>query len=1103
MIQQALQRTLSRVLFAALLLACYPSHAARAQQAVRQLEPGKPIERELPAGEVHSYQVILATDQFFRVIVDQRGIDVVVAVFGPDGTLIKEVDNPNGEHGPESVWLVAESSGSYRVEVRPLEIDAKAGRYEVRIGELRAATLKDRTSVIAEKAEWEAGQLQGEQTAEAIRKAIEKVQQALLLWQSVGDREREAGALTFIGNLHQELIEYRKANEFYIRSLAIYRLLGDRAREATALATIGALSDIFGDNQKMFEYLHQALPLLRDIGDWDNEGTVLNNLGYFYGQFGDRQKHLDYLNRALAVYRAVRSYSGEAQLLHNIGRAYYKWGENQKALDSLNESLTLWQQQTNTGPGQARTLFAIASVYRDSGENQKAIELLNQALTIWRREIDRYEEALTIGGIAKVYSSSGEQSEALDLYGQSLVLLRAVGHRQGEADTLNSIGSLYSWSGQRQKAIEHHRLALSINRAVADRRAEAGTIYEIARVERDQGNPAEARRQIEAALDIVESLRTNLTSLELRASYFATVQKYYEFYTDLLMQMYKQNNDKAYVADALSASERGRARSLLETLREARANIRQGVSPELLERERVLQQKLNGRAEAHTKLLNGRHTDAQASEAAKELAALTTEYQQVQARIRQSSPRYAALTQPEPLSLKEIQSQVLDSDTLLLEYALGDEQSYLWAVTPTSVTAYELPKRAEIETAARRVYDLLTARNQRKAGEVSEERRARVAQAEKELPEASARLSKILLDPVAAQLGAKRLLIVADGALQYIPFAALPILVLSGQPAAVSNERSNATAPMAKSNGQKPENKNWPLTTDHRPLIADHEIVLLPSASALAVLRRETANRRPAERAVAVLADPVFGKDDERLGRLPKDKGTIADGDRQTPTTASESPSVPNGLERAVKEVGISGDGLSITRLPFSRREAEAIIAAAPARDGMKALDFKASRETATSGELARYRIVHFATHGLLNSVHPELSGIILSLVDEQGRPVNGFLRLNEIYNLNLPAELVVLSACQTGLGKEIKGEGLVGLTRGFMYAGAARVVASLWKVDDAATAELMARFYKGVFKEKRRPAEALRVAQVEMWKQKRWQQPYYWAAFVLQGEWK
>jgi CHAT domain-containing protein len=178
-------------------------------------------------------------------------------------------------------------------------------------------------------------------------------------------------------------------------------------------------------------------------------------------------------------------------------------------------------------------------------------------------------------------------------------------------------------------------------------------------------------------------------------------------------------------------------------------------------------------------------------------------------------------------------------------------------------------------------------------------------------------------------------------------------------------------------------------------------------------------------------------------------------------------------------------------------------MAIAPAGAGMEAIDFKASRMTALSPELSQYRIVHFATHGVLDDKYPDLSGIVLSLVDEQGQRQDGFLRLHDIYNLNLPCDLVVLSACQTGLGKEVKGEGLIGLTRGFMYAGAARVVASLWKVDDRATSELMKRFYRRMLREGMSPAAALRTAQIEMQGQKQWRSPYYWAGFVLQGEWK
>jgi CHAT domain-containing protein len=302
------------------------------------------------------------------------------------------------------------------------------------------------------------------------------------------------------------------------------------------------------------------------------------------------------------------------------------------------------------------------------------------------------------------------------------------------------------------------------------------------------------------------------------------------------------------------------------------------------------------------------------------------------------------------------------------------------------------------------------------------------------------------------------LIVVADGILHYVPFAALP------KPLSTPASR-------------------------YKPLIVDHEIVMLPSASVLAELRRDLQGRTKPTKALAVFADPVFATDDPRLRPSANQPGLPESNDRNS------------DLERSMTDLGLAGS--RFPRLPFSRREAEGIIATAPAGKTAKALDFDASRARATTEDFGQYRIIHFATHGLLNSRRPELSGIVLSLVDSNGKSQDGFLRLHEVYNLKLPVDLVVLSACQTGLGKEIRGEGIVGLTRGFMYAGALRVVASLWKVDDAATADLMKRFYRGMLGKGLRPAAALREAQVEMWNQERWRSPYYWAAFVLQGEWK
>jgi len=433
------------------------------------------------------------------------------------------------------------------------------------------------------------------------------------------------------------------------------------------------------------------------------------------------------------------------------------------------------------------------------------------------------------------------------------------------------------------------------------------------------------------------------------------------------------------------------------------------------------------------RLLGAKHSEEQAAAADKEVQELVAEYRKVQAEIRAGSPHYAALTQPQTVSLAEIQKEVLDPDTLLLEYALGEDRSFVWAITQDSLTTHVLPNRAEIEAAARRVYEGLTS-NAGRGKETLDEIEV---------------LSRMLLGPLAGQLRRKRLAVVTEGALQYIPFAAL----------------------------FKPSRQSL-------PLIVEHEIVNLPSVSTLSVLRREMKGRPLSPRLLAVVADPVFDREDARVSGL---------------RSASVAASVQGNLARSAKEAGL----VRFDRLYSSRQEAEAIGALVPKGKKLQALDFDASRKTATSVELAQYRIVHFATHGLLNSRHPELSGLVLSLVDAEGKPQNGFLQAYDIYSLKLGAELVVLSACQTALGKEIRGEGLLGLTRGFMYAGAPRVVASLWNVPDRGTAELMKRFYQSMLAKGLPPAAALRGAQVAMWQDKRWSSPFYWAGFTLQGEWR
>jgi CHAT domain-containing protein/uncharacterized protein HemY len=1016
---------------AALLICAVPAWA----QTAGDLPVLTNIRRELKGGETHSFRIALASGQFLNAVVQQQDIDVVVAVFGPDGKQLTESDSPNDRWGPEPVLIVAATPGEYRVDVRSPNSKAPAGYYQIQIVALREATQTDKDHAAAQLAFDEARKLRSQQTAASRRAAIEKYEQALRLFQSAGDSYRRALTSLSIGITCYPLNEYRKALGYFNQTLTLAVAIGDRRLEAVTETWLGGLLDILGDVVKALDHHKRALELARE-GNWSAiQANALNNIGHIYNEAADWQKALEYFGQALPVFRALGAKQNEAKTLNNIGTVYSRSGEQQKALDYLQQSLPLLQAGGDRN-AEAYTLVNIGRVYFRLNNYEKALEYYNRAQTIQRETGNRADEAETLDDLGQTYAIQRQYKKALEYHRQALEIQQAVGNvlRQGVA--LVNLGRVYNLLEQPQEALQHFTRALVISRGINALSTSAAALEGLARAEQKLGNLADARKHLEESLALIETVRTRSGSLELRASYRASVEKAYEFYIELLMQ-------QGQAAEALKASERGRARSLLERLGEAHIDIRQGVDATLIEKERDLARVLNAKAQREMQLRLQKGSTEEMATLQREMSALEDEYQQVQATIRKSSPQYAALTQPHPLSLKEIQEQ-LDPDSVLLEYTLGEERSYVWAVTTDSLRTYQLPKREEIEEIAHQVSDSLVARSVFKSLETPAQRSARVAAADADFQRVSRELSRMILAPVAAEFGKRRLIVVADGALQYVPFAAL-----------------------STANGGA-----------YRPLVLAHEVVSLQSASAFALQRRNLENRKPAAKAVAVIADPVFSIADARL-----------------PSGSSAT--------RSIEHLPAAAAGqLSIPRLPFTRAEAEQILAVAPPTSSMKALDFSANRTVATSGELSNYRYVHFATHGYLDTTRAGLSAIVLSLVDREGKPLDGFLRVHDIYNLNLPAELVVLSACETGLGKDVKGEGLDGLTRAFMYAGARRLIVSLWNVNDKATAALMQRLYAGMLRSGKTPAAALRAAQIELMRTRQWSAPYYWAAFVMQGEW-
>jgi CHAT domain-containing protein len=999
-------------------------HRVNATDTPKILMPGIARAVETAREEPQVWQIQLGAGDYLRLMISSKQNNLKVKLIAPDfdgrrnyvneekallSTTSQKVMIDGGEKQVATYLFIAAVSGNYQLETSSLAaIDARV-KYEVEIERLRPDTADDRLRMDAVRTEMEGDVLNYKNgTPEDKRLGITK----------------------------------------YKSSLALWRELGDRRSEARLLVQIGALYRGLGELHSTYSYHSQARLIAQELGDLRQVGNMTISIGIIQRGWGETQQALDSFNRARQIFASLSDHFRETVAIQSIGRVYLALGELRLAIGYFDQALQAFSMIGNTSH-QCGVLNLLGLARRDLGEDRNALEYFQRALDLARKHGYQYQEGVALGGLGRVYLNLGEKETAVDHYNELLMMGRNSGDSRFIVDAFHALGNISYLSGEKEKALDYLSQSLALYRRMGWRQAEAQTLYELARIGCSMGNLEQARTQIEEALEIKESMRINVSRQDLRASFFSSAQNDFDLYIDLLMTLHRQQPDAAYDALALRASERARARGLLEQLTEINLDLEKGIDPKLQESARALQQQLNTKAAARRNAFGGPDSDDSRADSDREISELTSRYQELEAQMRVANPRYAALTRPQPLTVTEIQKKLLDDETVLLEFSLGEERSWLWAVTPQGIISSQLPPRSEIEGAARAIYLQLTARQPR-ANLPEAEQLAQISEADAKYQTAAQKLSDMLLGPIADSLlrewKDKRLLIVSDGALQYLPFGALPLPFM---PAG---------------------------TVSPTPLIAAHEIVNLPSASVLDVIRRETACRGPARKTLAVLADPVFEADDPRLHRI---------------------------VNRSKREADVNTRTESFGRLPFSTEEANAIASFVPGESLLKATSFRASRMKAMSGELANYRIIHFATHGLLDSEHPELSGLVLSLVDKKGRSQDGFLRLHDIYNLRLTADTVVLSACQTALGKEIKGEGLIGLTRGFMYAGAQRVVASLWQIDDSATAAFMTDFYLHMLKDGRRPAAALRLAQLEIMKQKRWSSPYFWAGFVIQGEWR
>ncbi len=799
----------------------------------------------------------------------------------------------------------------------------------------------------------------------------------------------------FSGNITDAIASFTRAKELASEA---------EDRDGEGLATM-MLSETIDDRQQANRLAWSALEGFVESGNEYSAARAHLKLAYLVIAEGNFEVARCHCESALPVFQRIADKDNAAIALNILGLIARQSGD-------LEESLSDYRRARNhfasvrDDLGEVESISAIAEILLSQRKYGDLEPLYVRKLHLAQATSHHAFLAWALLDMAGVYARQHRYTQADETYQRGLAEFRVAGNPDGESVALERTAEFQAEQGRYQQALNILGEAQAL-------REHAGEIEDLARIQHSRAriylrlNDLEkARSEIEKTITIIESQRLRIAKFDSRAQYFASVHDYYSSYIQVLMALDKLHPNQKYAQLAFEAAEKSKVRSLLDLL----DNIQQTVRCDTLL--------------AH----NSRSVTVEANEEASDTRALST---------------------TQPLTLDDVRAQIGDGDTLLLEFSLGEDRSFAWVVDGDSLKAFDIAPAVEIRNRVR-VFRKALLPIESKANEAPVDYLRRRAAARNILLLQSRQLAKLLFGPVRLP-ARKRLLIVPDGPLQYLPFAALAV---------PGNGRVSV------------------------PLVELYELAMLPSASALVSLRKTAGKRPQPADEVTVFADPAF----EPPGK-------------PTPAAVPSSFGFPRSREltRALRDLR---DTQWIPNLPGSRDEAFAIQQiTGPARTRL-VMGFDANREAIMAPSIARQRIIHFATHGMMDTRHPEMSGLVLSMFNKRGEYQDGYLTLSDIYNLKLSADLVVLSSCESALGKDLGSEGINGLPRAFLYAGARSIIASLWKVDDDATVPLMKIFYSRLQRGEA-PPRALRDAQLDLLKNTQLSDPYYWAAFVVEGDYR
>jgi len=822
--------------------------------------------------------------------------------------------------------------------------------------------------------------------------------------------------------------KYEKSIESFKKAINLARKINSKEHELKCLRQLSLTYWELNNFQEFFSLNKEALNIAKILNHKQEKGRCLNNIGIYNWRTENYSNTLNCFEEALKIAQELKNIKDESECLNNIGLTYNDLGNYEKALEYLIKALKI-DKELEDGFSIAVDLNNIGSTFRRKGlfsDNKdnfyKALNYYNDSLQLARKINNRKMEIRTLNNIGFVYSHLDNYYDALKCFQSGLNNAEEINDIEAKGMILNNMGIAYYNLGDYEISTKFYQKAIDLAFKIKSEQilweaySGMGQCYE----KKDEFSLALACYK--KAIDIIDHIRSQLSLDTHKAGFVRDKLKVYEFLIDLLYGLNLNSSSENFAQEIFHTVEKAKARAFLECLQEAKIDIRANLSPALKEKEIEIS---NYISLLSLELSKSDISEKRRKELLEKLGQAEEEYMTLISKMRIEIPEVANLVSPEPCHLEQVQKQLLDEKTALIEYFLAEQKSFMFFITKNNFNLYSLPSKEKIENSIKAYLKILSMPLEEKfSGALT-----------------AKRLFKELLFPIEKISDTiENLLIIPDGTLYYLPFETLVL-----------------------------EPHNHSSGNDY--LINRYKISYAPSSSALLFLSEKKVSSKTRKDLLA-FGNPVY------------------------PLRASSKNRKNKTYKDALGELYLN-QGFDFSPLPHSKREILEISKYFKKNKKDIYLGDKAKEETIKNAPLKDYQIIHFACHGFLDDKLPLRSALVLSL--GENKEEDGFLQVREIYNLRLNADLVVLSACQTGKGSLERAEGILGLPRIFFYAGARSVLLSLWRISDKATAIFMDHFYR-CLSEGNDKAQALRLAKIKMI-DSNFSHPYYWAAFVLNGD--